>query len=94
MTVALSDHPLGTVRFWGISRVPDITLLDKLGLLEGSFVLVIEFAEMGTLEDVLADAKSNPLSWAEKVSMAVFISIGLNAMHKRRLVHGYVNITL
>jgi hypothetical protein len=94
MTIALSDNPLGAVRFWGISRVPDNTLLGNLGLLEGSFVLVIEFAELGTLDDVLADAKSNPLSWAQKVSMAEFISIGLNAMHKHRLVHGYVNITL
>ena len=92
--VALSDHPPGTVRFWGISKVPDNTLLDKLGLLEGSFVLVIEFAEIGTLDDVLADAKSNPLSWTEKVSMAEDISTGLSEMHKRRLVHGYVNMTV
>ncbi|CAG8545796.1 22042_t:CDS:2 [Gigaspora margarita] len=70
------NHPR-IVQFYGISHDG-----------QGSYYLVMEYAEEGTLRNYL---KSHKLTWSKKIQLAVQIAEGMTYLHNKKIIHHNLN---
>lgn len=66
------NHPR-IVQFYGISHDG-----------QGSYYLVMEYAEEGTLRNYL---KNHKLTWSKKIQLAVQIAEGMTYLHNKKIIH-------
>ncbi|CAG8632714.1 13312_t:CDS:2 [Cetraspora pellucida] len=77
--LAKTHHP-NIIKLYGTSRDP----------LTGGFMLVLQFANGGTLREYLQNKHSNELfkiKWAELIRIAKEITDGLNYLHSKNIIH-------
>ncbi|RIB15216.1 kinase-like domain-containing protein [Gigaspora rosea] len=70
------NHPR-IVQFYGISHDA-----------QGSYYLVMEYAEEGTLRNYL---KNHKLTWSKKIQLAVQIAEGMTYLHNNKIIYRYLH---
>jgi serine/threonine protein kinase len=81
---ALSENPIGCIKFYGITTLRNIG-----GLVDPTLCLVFERATAGTLRDYI-EVKGQSLGWYDFISLFATISEALERLHKKHIVHRYI----
>ncbi|CAB4402713.1 unnamed protein product [Rhizophagus irregularis] len=75
---------MNIIQFFGITKRQ--SNLDNENYIESNFLLVLEYADSGTLRNYLKD-NFHILDWDIKLKFAIQIADAVSSMHKKNIIH-------